>query len=198
MQSAVVHLQGTEVKVVLSPMEGETTGAEGDAHAAVDTKDPGPIVPEAKELAWSFGAFVVFALLLRFYLFPKLKKGMEARNASIRNSHDTADAARTDARAEVADYEAQLAAIKAEAARKIDAARGTLEGERQAQLAEVNARLAEQRAAATAQAEAARLAVQDQVAAAVGDVAGQAATLATGRRPSPEMVSRVVGEVMAR
>ena len=159
---------------------------------------PGPIVPELKELAWGAGAFIVFALLMRFVLFPKLKQGMDARYASIRNDHESADAERAAARSEVSDYEAQLAAVKAESAGKVDAARQQLEAERQEKLAVLNARLAEQRAAAQAETDAAKLAVRDQIQAAVADVAGRAGELATGRRPDAGVVTRVVNEVMAK
>ena len=212
MHSAVVHLQGSSVQVhlvsedtvdttVATEAASETPPAEGEEPAAEDAtalKEPGPIVPEVKELAWSAGSFVVFALLMRFVLFPKVKKGMDARYQGIRDSHDSADAERAAARAEVADYEAQLAGIKAEAARVVDTARATLETERQAKLAEVNARLAEQRAASQAEADAVRAAARDQIHAAVSDVAGRAGELATGRRPAADVVDRVVSEVMAR
>lgn len=202
MHSAVVHLHvvhghGSTVSVVLAPRAGDE-GTEEEAHSETVSKDPGPIVPEMKELAWGAGSFIVLALLMRFFLFPKLKKGMDARYHGIRSSHDNADAERAAARAEVAEYEAQLAGIKAEAAKIVDAARVTLEAERQTTLAEVNARLAEQRAAATAQAEAVRAAAQSQIHAAVSDVAGRAGELATGRKPGADVVDRVVSEVMAR
>jgi F-type H+-transporting ATPase subunit b len=183
--SAVVHLHGSLVHLVAAATEPAS-------------KDPGPIVPELKELYWSIGAFVVFALAMRFYLFPKLKKGMDARYEGIRSSHESADAARAAARAEVADYQAQVAAIKAEANREIEAARTTVETERQAKLAEVNATLSAQRNAATAEAQAERAAAEQQVHTAVADVAGLAGELATGRRPSADVVARVVSEVMAR
>jgi F-type H+-transporting ATPase subunit b len=159
---------------------------------------PGPIVPELKELAWGAGAFIVFALAMRFYLFPRLKKGMDARYASIRSDHESADAERAAARREVADYEAQLTAVKAEGAATVDAARQQLETERQEKLAVLNAKLAEQKAAAQAETDAARLAVRDQIQAAVADVAGRAGELATGRRPDASVVTRVVNEVMAK
>ncbi len=186
MHSAVVHLHGSLVHLVSAAAE-ETV-----------SKDPGPIVPELKELYWSIGSFVVFALLMRFWLFPKLKKGMDARYEGIRSAHESADAERSSARAEVADYEAQVAAIKAEAAREVEAARSTLEAERQAKLAEVNAKLSAQRAAAAADAQAERDAARDQIHSAVADVAGLAGELATGRRPSADVVTKVVSEVMAR
>lgn len=194
MQSAVVHLEalqwhGSSVHFV--------SGAESGAAETV-SKDPGPILPEMKELAWGAGSFVVFAVLMRYVLFPKVKKGMDARYEGIRSSHESADAERSSARAEVAGYEAELATIKAEAAGIVDAARATLEAERAAKLAEVNAGIAERRAAAAAQAEAVRVAARGQIHAAVSDVAGRAGELATGRRPATDVVDRVVSEVMAR
>lgn len=185
MLHAVAHLQGSVIRI-LAEAEGEIS------------KDPGPILPEWKELYWGGGSFIVFALLMRFFLFPAVKKGMDARYEGIRSAHEAADAERSAARAEVAEYEAQLVAIRAEAARVVDAARATLETERQAKLAEVNARLNEQRSAAAAAAAASRDAARDQIAAAVSAVAGRAGELATGRRPSDAVVQQAVSEVMAR
>ena len=180
---SLVHLSGAATETTIS---------------ATEASKPGPIVPEVKELIWGAGAFVVFAVLMRFVLFPKVRRGMDARYSSIQGSHETADQVRADARAEIADYEAQVAGIRAEAARKIDAARQTVERERQARLVEVNARLNEQRAAAVAEADVARDAARGQIRAAVSDVAGRVGELATGQRPDPDVVDRVVGEVMAR
>ncbi len=194
MHSAVVHLpaiywHGSSVHFVAADESGA---------AETVSKEPGPIVPEMKELAWGAGSFIVFALLMRFVLFPKVKKGMDARYNSIQSSHDSADAERSSARAEIADYEAQLAGIKAEATQVVDAARATLESERHAKLAEVNAGIAERKSAAAAQAEDVRAAARDQIHAAVSDVAGRAGELATGRRPAAAVVDQVVSEVMAR
>ncbi len=185
MLTVVNHLQGLAVR--LAAESGVEVG-----------EGPGPIVPELKELYWGAGSFIVFALLMRFYLFPRLKSGMDARYAGIRADHEQADAERASARAEVADYEAQLAAVKAEAAAKVDAARQTLEAERQEKVKVLNAQLAERRAAAQAETDAAKAAVRDQIHAAVADVAGRAGELATGRRPDAAVVSKVVNEVMAR
>lgn len=189
MHAAVVHLQGS---TLVLPAATENTVS------ATEASKPGPIVPEVKELIWGGGAFVVFALLMRFVLFPKVKRGMVARYASIQGSHENADQMRAAARAEISDYEAQVAGIRAEAARKVDAARQTVERERQARLVEVNARLNEQRAAAVAEADVARQAARGQIHAAVSDVAGRAGELATGQRPDAGVLDRVVGEVMAR
>jgi hypothetical protein len=84
---------------------------------------PSPILPEMKELVWGGGSFIVFALLMRLFLFPRLKRGMDARYNSIREGHENAEATRTAARTEVSQYEAARAAAKAEAAKVLEAAR---------------------------------------------------------------------------
>ena len=81
-------------------------------------------------MAWGFGSFVVLALLMRYYLYPRLRKGMDARYALIRGGHEQAEQVTDAARADVAQYEGQLAAIKAEAQQRIEAARATLDSER--------------------------------------------------------------------
>ena len=195
MLTAVVTQTGSSFSV-------ELLGAT-NAHAWLATevappeKDLNPIFPEIKEVAWGFGSFVVLALLMRFVLFPKLKKGMDDRYNGIRADHEQADETRAAARAEVANYEAQLATVKAEAAGRLDVARQQLEAERQEKITALNARLAEARAAAAADAERARAAASDQIRAAVSDVAGRVGELAIGRRPSADVVDRVVTEVMA-
>ena len=187
------HATGTAV--VVFPREGE--GTENTVKAGEESK-PGPIVPETKELIWGAGSFVVFALLMRFVLFPKLKRGMDSRYDGIRNDHEQADATRAAAKAEVADYNTQVAAIRAEAARTVDTARQTVEAERQTKITALNARLNEQRAVAVREADSAREAAKGQIHAAVSAVAGRAGELATGQAPSPAVLDRVVAEVMAR
>ncbi|MEO6125454.1 MAG: ATP synthase F0 subunit B [Ilumatobacteraceae bacterium] len=187
-----------------APHEGAIDTADGlvadggTAHVSLEEAAPGPnpIVPEVKEVLWGAGAFIVFALIMRYVAFPKLKRGMDARYDGIRNDHEQADAMRLGAQAEVADYQARVASAKAEAAARIDAARQELETQRTARIAAVNAEIAEQRAAAAAENEAARLAVQDQIQAAVADVSSSAIRLAVGKAPNPDVVNRVVSNVM--
>jgi F-type H+-transporting ATPase subunit b len=154
-------------------------------------------VPELKEVFWGAGAFIVFAVVMRYVAFPRLKKGMDARYSGIRSDHEQADAARIAARSDVADYQAQLAAAKAEAAAKLDAARQQLEAKRTERIAVANAEIAELRAAATAESDSARAAVQGQIRGAVADVSARAITLAIGKAPVSTVVDRVVDEVMS-
>jgi F-type H+-transporting ATPase subunit b len=155
-----------------------------------------PILPEAKEVIWGFGAFIVLAVVLRYVLFPKVRAGMTARYDSIQGDFEKAETLTASARAEVSEYDAQVASVRADAQGRVDAARATLEGERTELLTAVNARIAEKRAAAAAEVDAARQAASSQVASAVSDVAARAGELATGKAPSADVVSAAVNNAM--
>jgi len=190
---ATVSATGTSVTVHVPgfvPVVGAEEGEE------VPEKDLNPIFPELKEVVWGFGSFVVFALVLRFLLYPKLRRSMDARYFSIRKGHEDAERVTDDAREAVAQYEAQLARIRGEAQQRIEAARATLEAERSEQIGAANARIAERRAAAATQAEQARHAAQADVESAVRAVAARAGELATGRTPDPQALDEAVGAVM--
>ena len=168
-----------------------------EAETTAEDKGPSPIAPELKELGWGAGAFIVLFVLMRLVLFPRLKAGMDARYGKIRNDHQTADDTRAAAKAEVAEYEAELATLKAEVRQRIDAARQTLEAERTAALAEANERIAARRAEAVAANDAARAAASQHISEAVADVSSRAAELATGRRPDAAAVTGIVSSLMA-
>ncbi|MCU1392468.1 MAG: atpG [Ilumatobacteraceae bacterium] len=182
-----------------TPSTDGLVAKDGIAHATVETAAPGPspIKPEVKELIWGGGAFIVFALVMRYIAFPKLKKGMDARYSGIRDDHEQADAARIAAKSDVAAYQTQLASAKAEAAATIDAARQQLEAKRTERIAAANVEIAALRASAAADNEAARAAVQSQIQGAVAEVSSSAITLAVGKAPDAALVSRVVDEVMS-
>ena len=126
-----------EVRVVLQ-QEGE-----GGAEATTEEEPPNPILPVGKEIIWSFATFMLLFLIMRFFLYPRLKKGMDARYAHIRGQLEEAESVRASADAEVARYQAALAEVRAQASSRIDVARRQLEGERQQRLGEVNAGIGE-------------------------------------------------------
>ncbi len=166
------------------------------AEQEVPENDLNPIAPEAKEFLWGMGSFAVMAIVLRYVLYPKLKKGMEARAEAIRADRDAAEAVTASARADVAEYEAQVATLRSDAQQRVEAARATLEAERTERLAAANAEIAERRAAAMAEVDAARAAAQGDVEAAVIDVVDRAAELATGRSIDRTTVESTVRGVM--
>jgi F-type H+-transporting ATPase subunit b len=183
--TVTVHLAG------LAPTQA------GETEEAVPEKDLNPIFPEVKEIVWGFGSFIVFAVLLRYWLYPRLRKGMDARYFSIRDGHESAEKVTDDAREAVAQYEAQLATIRGEAQQRIEAARATLDAERSEKIGAANTRIAEKRAAAATEAEQARAAAQADVESAVRAVATRFAELATGRTPDPAVVNEAVAEAMS-
>jgi F-type H+-transporting ATPase subunit b len=156
---------------------------------------PNPIAPELKELLWGGGSFLVLLIVMKF-LFPVLRQGMQARYDKIHSDHEQATAMTASAQSEVAEYRAALAAVRVEAAARLDAARATLEGERAARLAEVNAQIDAERRRAMDQAEAARAAVREQVRAAVTEVTTQGAALVLGAPARPDDVERAVIAVL--
>ena len=172
-----------------------TTSSETEAVAEVKSA-PNPIAPESKELYWSAGSFIVLFVLMRYFLFPRLKKGMDARYEGIRHDIEGADKVKASAQSDVADYEKALAAVRAEAAGRIDAARQVVDAERTTQLAAVNSRIAAARAEADQKNSAARAAAQGDIASAVAQVATQAAILATGITPDAQTVQAAVKSAM--
>jgi len=152
---------------------------------------PNPISPELKELLWGGGSFLVL-LVIVYTLLPTLRRGMQARYDKIHDDHEQATSITAEAQAEVAQYRAAVAAVRAEANARLDAARTTLEAERAARLAEANAQIESERRRAMDQAEAARAAVREQVRAAVTDVTTQGAALVLGEPARPEDVERAV------
>jgi F-type H+-transporting ATPase subunit b len=192
--TAVASVAGDLVEVRFIATEEGDEGTE--AHAEPES-DLIPIAPEMKEIVWGFGSFVVFALLMRYFLYPRLRVGMDARYAKIKGGHDHAERVTADARQDVDQYQGQLAQIRVEAQQRIDAARATLETERAERLAEVNTRIGEKRAAAAAEVEQARAAAQGDVEGAVRAVASRAGELATGRTPDASVVDNAVNSVMS-
>ncbi len=162
----------------------------------VPESDLNPLAIELNELAWGFGSFAVMALVLRYLLYPKLKRGMDARAEGVRHEREAAEALTASARDDVAGYEAQVASLRSEAQQRVEVARATLEAERAERLAAANAEIADRRGAAMAEVDAARAAAQGDVETAVVDVVGRFAELVTGRAVDQSVVQSAVRNSM--
>lgn len=192
------------MRVLVTTQQGQllnvrvTAGDEAGTEAteAESASAPNPIAPEGKELIWGAGSFLVFLVIMRVFLFPKLKKGMDARYTGIREDFEQADATRQAAQSDVAKYESALAEVRAEAASRIDAARQAVDKERNDKIAEANSRIAAKRSAADAELAAARAKVRDQVAEAVATVTARTTQLAVGKSPDGSVVREAVQQVM--
>ena len=192
MRVLVTTQQGQLLEVRVAA--GEEAGTE--ATTAESTSAPNPIAPEGKELIWGAGSFLVFLVIMRVFLFPKLKRGMDARYTGIREDFEQADSMRQAAQSDVTKYEAALAEVRAEAASRIDAARQAVDKERNDKIAEANSRIAAKRSAADAELAAARAKVRDQVAEAVATVTARTTQLAVGKSPDGSVVREAVQQVM--
>lgn len=192
------------MRVLVTTQQGQlldvrvTAGDEAGTEATEveSASAPNPIAPEGKELIWGAGSFLVFLVIMRVFLFPKLKKGMDARYTGIREDFEQADATRQAAQSDVAKYESALAEVRAEAASRIDAARQAVDKERNDKIAEANSRIAAKRSAADAELTAARAKVRDQVAEAVATVTARTTQLAVGKSPDGSVVREAVQQVM--
>jgi F-type H+-transporting ATPase subunit b len=192
--TAVVTFSGPTFEVSL--LDSTFVSVEEGSEAEGPESDLNPIFPEVKEVVWGFGAFVVLALAMRLFLYRRVREGMTLRYDRIEGDLESAEASMVSARTDVAEYDAQVAAVRAEAQTKVEAARATLEAERTEQIAAANARIADKRAAAAAEVEAAKQAARGQVETAVVDVSARLAELATGRAPSDDSVRRAAGDAM--
>ncbi len=193
MLRAFVNINSTaQVRVTFDVVSAETGSEEGAPVSA----GPNPIAPEIKELAWGAGSFVVFLFFMRLFLVPKVRKGMASRYESIQADHEYASATRDGAKQDVARYESAVAEIRNEAARRLEAARQTLDKERTEKIAQVSARIAEQRAQAEVEVAASRAAAQSQIVTAVGAVTTRATQIAVGVSPDAAIVSRSVQQAM--
>ena len=193
MLTAFVNINSSaQVRVTFDVVSAETGSEEGAPVSA----GPNPIAPEIKELAWGAGSFVVFLFFMRLFLVPKVRKGMASRYDSIQADHEYASATRDGAKQDVARYESAVAEIRNEAARRLEAARQTLDKERTEKIAQVSARIAEQRAQAEVEVAASRAAAQSQIVSAVTAVTTRATQIAVGVSPDTAVVSRSVQQAM--
>ncbi len=188
MPVVVIHADATGAAVVVPRQETTTTTTAEEA--------PNPILPVGNETWWGLGSFLVLLVLMRLWLFPKVKKGMVARNAKIQGDLDEAERIREEAASDVAQYEAALGEARGEAARILEVARHEVDADRTAKVSAANARIAEQRAAAAAELEAARVAALGQVEDIVVEVASSAAERILGKPVDRVGVRPMVSEVV--
>jgi F-type H+-transporting ATPase subunit b len=187
----VVVIQGaaTGYSVVVPRQETTTTTTKEEA--------PNPILPVGSEMAWGIGSFLFLVLLMRVWLFPKLKKGTDARYAKTRADLDDAERIREEGAEDVARYEAAIAEANAEAARLLERARQESDADRTAKVASANARIAERRGAAAAEVETARRAALADTEPIVLEIGASAAERILGVPVDRATARPIVAEIVA-
>jgi F-type H+-transporting ATPase subunit b len=91
---------------------------------------PSPLLPELTEVIWGSLAFAVLLLAMWKWGVPAVKNMEQAREDRIRNDLESAERARTEAEGEKAQYLAQIADARNEAATIIEEARQSAEAVR--------------------------------------------------------------------
>jgi F-type H+-transporting ATPase subunit b len=204
---AVVTTNGGRLASVhVYTAEGDTatsacTKSEKDANSFNNpsrcaTKEPNPILPELRELAWGGGSFIVLFLLMRLWLYPRVKKSMDLRAAKVAGDLASAEQAKASVEAERRSYAARIAAARAEASQVMEAARAEVEAVRAQRVGALNTELAQQRATATAEIEASKAATQASLADTVAQLATQAASKVLGRTLDPAANRAIVDEYL--
>jgi F-type H+-transporting ATPase subunit b len=85
------------------------------------------VTPALPEIIWGGLAFLIVLAVLMKFAFPALKKGLEAREARIREDLEAASRAREEAEAEAAQYRAAIGDARSEANAIIEEARADAE-----------------------------------------------------------------------
>ena len=111
----------------------------GDVTADDCQKAPSPLLPATNEVIWGAAAFAVLVVAMWKFGVPAVKNMEKAREDRIRNDLEGAEKARTDAEAEKAQYDAQIADARNEAGRIIEEARQSAEQVRKDLIAKAEA-----------------------------------------------------------
>jgi F-type H+-transporting ATPase subunit b len=90
-------------------------------------KAPSPLLPAKNEVIWGSAAFLVLLVAMWKFGVPAVKNMEKAREDRIRNDLEGAEKARTEAEAEKAQYQEQIADARNEAGRIIEEARQSAE-----------------------------------------------------------------------
>ncbi len=149
--------------------------------AAEAEPPPNPVVPEVNHILWALGSFLALWALMKFVLLPPLLKAREEREQKVLDDREAADRARSAAGQAQADYDASLAAAKAEADGIIDAARAEAAEHRSSVMGEATNELAEARATAAGSLDSSRDAAISSMKGDVGDIAVAAASAVLGK-----------------
>ena len=164
-------------------------------------KTPNPFLPETHELVWGALSFVVLFAVMRWFAYPSVKKGMDARAEKIKSSLDEAESTRVEAQGILDEYRKQLADAKNESARIIEEARQAADKLRQdlkrqaeAEVADVKARAQEDIAA---QLDRARADLQSQVAALSVDLAEKVVERSLDRQTNLALIENFIRETEA-
>ncbi len=112
-------------------------------------KAPSPLKPENNEIIWGSAAFLVLLVAMFKWGVPAVKNMEKAREDRIRGDLETAEHAKQEAEAALAQYRSQIADARSEAQRIVDEARQSADSVRKELIARAEADANEIRAKAS-------------------------------------------------
>lgn len=152
-----------------------------DGETAEEEAPPNPVLPEPNHVIWAFVSFMILWALMQFVLLPPLLKSREERQQKIRSDREAADKARQALIDVQADYDASLAAARAEADSIVDAAREEAGEYRSTVMAEAQAEAASVKSDAAGGLDESRANALTSMRGDVGDIAVAAASAVLGK-----------------
>ena len=188
-----------EAEVKTTSAEGEahaTTTSEGGAHESAQPSNP--ILPEPYEFVAGALMFFVLWAAVKFWLLKPITNTMANRAEKVRTDLSTADSAKVQGDAAVAEYEASLASARVEASRIIDDARAQAEAKRKELIAAAEAEVGELRAQAAARVADAKAEALASMRGSVATIAVQAAEAVVQKRLDESAQRSIVDEYLNR
>jgi F-type H+-transporting ATPase subunit b len=173
----LISFTGEEISLAV---EEEHEGEESGEDTAVE-EQPNPVIPEVNHLIWALGSFLVLWALMKFVLLPPLLKLREEREMKVRDDREAADRAQATLGQVQAEYDASLAAARAEADGIIDKARDEAGEHRAVVIGEATNEAASMRAEAAGGLDDSRNAAIASMKSDVGDIAVAAASAVLGK-----------------
>jgi len=142
---------------------------------------PNPVIPEINHLVWALISFLLLWALMKFVLLPPILKKREEREMKVAEDREAADRARAAVTQVQADYDASLAAARAEADGIVDEARAEAGEHRSSVMGEATNEVAAIRADAAGGLDDSRTAAISSMKGDVGDIAVAAASAVLGK-----------------
>ncbi len=120
-----------EFECLLEQVETVEGALAGDVSAIESCEEaPNPILPATNEIIWAVISFAVLFVLLARFAWPAIQRGLEGREATVREDLEAAEQARRDGEQALSQYQQQLAEARNEAAQIIEEAREAADGMR--------------------------------------------------------------------
>ncbi len=163
----------------------------------IASESASPVDVQLLTLGTTIVVFVIFLLLAMKFVWPHILTGLDQREAKLRDDLESAEEARAQAKAALADYEQELSKARSEASEMIAKARQDAKAAAEELRANNTRELAEMKNAATADINAAKKAAIGELHSQASDLAVAIASRILDREISAEDQQALISESLA-